>query len=430
MKQTKVRLKRILTLVSKSRQMTVSMLVLVSILATTATYFSKPLIEQVLGASQLKGQALLEYYADRVSSNCAQAKFAPSCYDEEIPKLMDNISMEDAFKVARIVQQKEPSYVYCHVLAHNISYRETTKHPDQWKDIITRCPQTMCNNGCPHGVLLKKFSSDSLTDEQIEKLKPDILDLCEPRKSWNPVRVEVSMCYHAIGHLNMYITKGNLAKSVSLCEFAGKKPDGRDYVHTCTQGVFMQVFQPLEPEDYALVKGITPLKDGVEEFCKPYFGQAFNACWTESWPLWRADLYDPGASNRFCSRLGDETSVKECHAGLMSFLTVDFIMTRGDYDQLKTYCSGMPIVSECFDHAARRLLQIDPVLVDKSLQVCGYASSVGVGWECYRSMASYSRQDFRPDTPEFIKYCATLPKAWNETCLRGEENAPPPVKDK
>src|SRR3989344_9661052 len=62
-------------------------------------------------------------YADKIIKECADSTYRPGCYDKQIPKLMDYISMEDAFEVTAIVQNKDSSYPYCHVLAHELSAR-------------------------------------------------------------------------------------------------------------------------------------------------------------------------------------------------------------------------------------------------------------------------------------------------------------------
>ena len=42
----------------------------------------------------------LDQYAQEILARCKSEKYRPGCYDREIPKLMDYISMEDAFKIA------------------------------------------------------------------------------------------------------------------------------------------------------------------------------------------------------------------------------------------------------------------------------------------------------------------------------------------
>ena len=192
-------------------------------------------------------------YADDIIKLCAGERYHPACYDREIPKLMDFISMEEAFKVTKIVQSKDSAYPYCHVLGHELSAREVRKNPDNWKEVVTRCPAGMCSNGCIHGGFQERFRAESFTDEQIEIVKPDLAMICEKRGSWNPTGLEQASCYHAIGHLTMYLTDADIDKAIKICEFAAIKPNGRSFIQTCTDGVFMQMFQPLEPEDFALI---------------------------------------------------------------------------------------------------------------------------------------------------------------------------------
>jgi hypothetical protein len=202
----------------------------------------------------------LTTFTSTILKTCASSdpNMSHACYDREIPKLMDsptNISMEDAFEVTKHIVEQDPTYAHCHVLGHKLSGKEMKKDPSKWKDVITRCPTEMCNNGCLHGSLMERFNTEYLSDAQIEQLKPDLEDVCEPRDSWHPREVERSMCYHALGHLNMYITRADINKSLELCKLIGTKPDGRNYVETCTHGVFMILYQPIEAEDIALVKG-------------------------------------------------------------------------------------------------------------------------------------------------------------------------------
>ena len=49
-------------------------------------------------------------YAARVIEQCAASSYHEGCYDKEIPKLMDAISMEEAFEVTREVQKKDTAY--------------------------------------------------------------------------------------------------------------------------------------------------------------------------------------------------------------------------------------------------------------------------------------------------------------------------------
>ncbi len=362
----------------------------------------------------------LAQYADSVYETCASSAHAPSCYDKEIPKLMDEISMEEAFEVARLIQKRDSRYLYCHVLGHNISFRETSKDLSKWKDVVARCPTTFCNNGCQHGALMRRFNAESLTDAQIEAVKPDLKDVCEPRGSWNPREIERSMCYHALGHLHMFITQADVKKSVSLCEEVGKKDDGRNYVQTCTQGVLMSVYQPLEPEDFALVKGLTPTKETVNAFCNQFTGEAWFACHSESWPLFLQDIKEPAGLLSFCSYTNNPDKKQNCIATGMSILTVLMVVERGgQIDALTIYCDKLPVTqkSQCFANAAFRLVQIDPRYTPLAKSVCEAAQTSGVGDACFSYVLQHVDQSFAKGSKEADEFCATFAEPWYTKCM-------------
>lgn len=363
-----------------------------------------------------------EDHADRIVAQCRDAPYRPACYDEEIPKLMDSLSMEEAFRVAQIVIEKDQSYLHCHVLGHKLAGREVDKNPTAWKDVITRCPTTVCNNGCIHGPLLKRFNKEVLTEPEIAALLPDLKDVCEPRGSWHPREVERSMCYHALGHLHMFVTGANIRRSVELCNAVGTKPDGRDYFQTCVEGVFMQVYQPLEPEDYALVKNIAPARNQVHSFCAPYRGEAFHACHREAWPLFNQEIKQPDGLMKFCSYSDDAVGRDKCFAAVMNTVTVAKVTDNNNrLDTLKAFCNALlgEFLDKCYANAARRLIQIDPRLYQKkALEVCALAEITDGSGLCYDYLTSFAKESFEVGSPDHRNYCAGLPEPWRTSCLR------------
>lgn len=365
----------------------------------------------------------LDVYAREVIAACQTAGHTPSCYDREIPKLLQTLTMEEAFEVTRIVQKHDPRYLYCHVLAHNISSSEVAKDPDSWRDVLTRCPMTMCNNGCPHGALMERFAREALMPDQIEGILPELNTACEPRDGWNPTEVERSMCYHGIGHLLMYVTGADLTESAGLCRRIGIKDDGRDYVQTCTEATAMSVFQPLEPEDVALVQDIAPTtKDEVQAFCDQYRSDTmlYHACHRESWPQFLDTIRaDPGALVSFCAYTDDEVWQRTCYGTVMNILTIYLVVEHpGDLSGLATYCDGLPVrwKAVCYRDAASRLLQIDPQYRDTSLAVCQLAASAGLGDDCYKGLLYYASYSFHAGSQALTTYCAGFPQDLQRSC--------------
>jgi hypothetical protein len=374
-----------------------------------------------LQASRTK-ETRFETYAQEVLAACKNASYKPTCYDKEIPKLLSHISMEEAFEVTRFIQKEDPSYLSCHVLGHYLSYHEVEKNPAAWKEVMTRCPATMCNNGCLHGALMRRYNDQTFTSGQYPEVIRELSDVCEPRDSWNPTEVERSMCYHALGHLVMYVTNADIPPSVEMCKALGTKSDGRNYVQTCTEGVFMQIFQPLEPEDYALIKDIAPQKKDVSRFCARYEGMAFDACHRESWPLWVAEIDTPEGLLAFCGYAKDEIPKRICISAQMNHVTESLVVRQGQsLTSLEAYCRALPKPEQtwCFGGAASRLVQLDPVYQDLAREVCVLADESGVGEYCWLGLADYGGFSFPAGSREKRDYCNKLPSGYQSDCYEG-----------
>ena len=354
-------------------------------------------------------------YAEKVVSACSEESYRPACYDREIPELMDYISMEDAFKVTRAVQDADSSYQYCHVLGHELSAREVRKDPSKWKEVVARVPSGMCSNGGIHGGFQEKFRAEYFTKEQVEKIKPDLKDICEARKNWTPTGLEQGSCYHALGHLTMYITNADLPHSIKLCEEIGLKSDGRDYRMLCFDGAFMQIFQPLEPEDFALVAGKQPTKETVGEFCDRFEGDKRASCMSERWPLFGEEIKKPEGLVKFCSA-NEPGYIDRCYNGMFYVLTAQF---NFDTEKITDLCSGLPQdkVGQCFANAAGRMIETDYQNIDKSVALCSSAEQFDKENKCFDEMVVYSTFNFIPGSPEFFKLCNALPSPWNNRCL-------------
>lgn len=352
--------------------------------------------------------------AQDIVSRCAHESYHPGCYDHEIPKLMDAISMEDAFAVTRIVQDNDRTYNFCHVLGHELSAREIKKNPNEWKTILARCPSGVCSNGCIHGGLQERFRAESLTDEQIRQIMPDLRTLCEAKSNWKPTGLERGTCYHALGHLAMYMTGGDIRKSTGLCSTMTIQGPGRDFHHVCLDGAFMQIFQPFEPEDFALVKGKQPAKETFDNFCNQFTGEEKGSCRSEGWPFFADEVKQPNGLVAFCDR-EDPAERNRCYEGLFYILTVQF---QFNTDTMQHFCSQLPAPRRgpCSAGVASRLIETDYRNVSKALQFCQDASRYDRTEQCFQQMAAYAGFTFHPGSAEFLELCNNLPGRWKRTC--------------
>lgn len=399
--------------IKKIRLVVVSILVLVII--GVELFFLLGTKKDYIGA-KLSDTTIREY-ASLVVKKCSEVQYKPSCYDKEVPKFMENpyrISMEDAFKVTSEVQRLDKSYTYCHVLGHELSAKEVNRDQSKWKDVLTRCPSGVCSNGCLHGGMQERFRSDSLTASQLEKLKPDFKSLCQKKPSWVPTGLEQGSCYHALGHLLMYATKADATKASQLCDELTQSSEGRGYANLCYDGVFMQIYQPLEPEDFALVKDITPKKDAVSSFCSNYDSDKRESCHTESWPLFFKEIMSPSGLYAFCQN----SDILNKHKCFNSLFYVAAAQLQLNVERITTFCDGIDkdVRGQCFASSASRLIEVDYRNAENALELCAEAGRQGVGETCYKELATYATYNYHQGSAESKSLCNALPKEYRVSC--------------
>ncbi len=358
----------------------------------------------------------LETHANAVIRLCERDAYPPGCYDRELPKLMDQgLSMEDAFVVAGIIQSKIDDYFYCHVLGHNLSAKETAKDPAKWTDVVARCPVGMCSNGCLHGAAQERYRNDVLSDAEIEDVLPELAVTCKSREGRIFTRLEEASCDHSLGHLAMYITGADPMKSTALCDRIAEP-----YVSSCYEGAFMQIFQPLEVEDFALVKDIPATTTALaESYCDSFPEEQRGACHRESWPLYRTEIEKPEGLAAFCSLMPGKDYVDSCYYAMFYAITAQ---VNFDQEKIISLCLNLDDErkSQCFANSASRFLETDYHLTAQAVALCDVAEQEGVGERCYDELLYYSGFNFHQGSDAFYTLCRALPEPWEKRCLAGE----------
>lgn len=371
-------------------------------------------------ASKISPRRTIEDYALRILDTCAQEPFTQACYTREVPKLMDHLTMEEAFAVTQKIQDQDSTFGYCHVLGHELSARETKKNSAQWKEVITRCPSGVCSNGCVHGAFQERFRTDAFSPSQIEGIMPDLTSVCEPRGTWQPTGMEQASCYHALGHLLMYITTASTLQSTALCNRVADKGTEGNFTRVCYDGVFMQIFQPLEPEDFALIKGKQPTRTEHSAFCAPFKGTVpWVSCWTEGWPLYFGDLREPNNLVQFCSQVPQKDQL-QCYNALIYVLVPQF---QFDLTTMKSYCLDLPPQwrGRCFANTASRLIETDWKNISRAASWCAEIAQYDRAGDCFAELVTYSTFNFHEGSPEFYHLCGALPEPWKAKCFNQEE---------
>jgi len=353
-------------------------------------------------------------YAARIVAECDDVQYRPMCYETSVPKLMDTgVSMEKAFDITRRIQVLDPTYRYCHVLAHELSAKETKKDLSKWKEVIARAPSGICGNGGLHGAFQERFRSDAMPYLTAQELSGQLRGVCDHRPGWNPTYLERASCMHGIGHLSMYVTDAALVKSIQMCEIIAHPDATEDFRRTCVDGVFMQVFQPLEPEDVGLVEHVAPKAAGRLAFCKKFSGLAYASCVKESWPLVRTELLKSQSLATFCDALsgGDK---EYCMSGTMY---VAFGMLEFDDVKMRALCSGMTGIPKqmCISYAAYRIVDTDWNESSKALAFCN-AAPTDTKTACYEKLIDFAGMGFHTGTQEARALCSGMPVQWAESC--------------
>lgn len=355
--------------------------------------------------------------ARKVVEACASAENRPLCYDKEIPKLMDDgLSMEETFQVTRVVQELDQSYVYCHVLGHILSEKETAKDPTKWVEVVHRAPSGICSNGAIHGAFQERFRTDSLPEAELEELKPVLRDVCRVSDAWGPTLLEQGSCSHALGHLTMYVTAANIKKSLEACDAVAINEGGHDFRQLCYDGAFMQIYQPLEPEDFDLIAGREVARGERDRFCAQFSGAAYGSCVTESWPLYRDELLTPQGILSFCApfEAGSEQG-ERCYLSLFYSQMPWLLFDEG---KIVALCRALPadVSAACFKHSASRFIETDWRNIEKAANLCAHAEEEGSGEACYEELITYSTYNFHPGSREALALCRALPEPFAARC--------------
>ena len=362
----------------------------------------------------------IQEYAQDMVALCKDAPYRPTCYETEVPKLVEFLETDKIFEVVRAIRREDPEYLYCHVLAHELGRYEVSLNPDNWLDVIAKGPSDgLCSNGFAHGAIVTRFNDEDLTKEQFAQAQKDLSIACEEREGFTPTDLTKAICYHGIGHVLIHMTLAKVNESLEACEVIAQKSDGRDYRQVCTEGVYMQLFQPLEPEDYALVDmlPISPSKDTLADFCtsNAQTDAQYGACWREGWPFFGDAIYSSDGVTAYCSVLSAAQDRDSCY---ISAFTINGRHNLGNPEKMAATCNGLSEVHKgtCFARGANAFPEESPELIKNGIDMCSRANSEGAQNECYSFLAGSASFNFHEGSPAYEELCSSLPAQWEKVC--------------
>lgn len=354
--------------------------------------------------------------AEEILKRCAEEGNRAACYEKEVPQLYPALSVPDIFDVVREIRGRDATYQFCHVLGHKIGERVVAEDPSRWFEMIPlNPPEGLCSNGYIHGVASGKFRSEVLDDKTIEENIGNFALACEGRDGWDPSALDYAMCYHGLGHLYFFITDANIRKALSVCERTAEHTTG-DYRRVCREGVFMTMYQPLEPDDFLLIERMPdrPSTTTVRQYCASFDRDEYEgACLRESWPFYREESKTGDGIAKMCSDQPNAAEERACYESAFSLLGR---FSLSYTEQILSACT----VTEarwrplCYEYGARAILEEDRTTGEKAIAFCNSAPE-GEREACLAAIAKTATFIFG-SSPERERFCKLLPTGVRNRC--------------
>lgn len=336
------------------------------------------------------------------------------CYEERISALYPELAVPSIFGIIREVRHRDRSYQFCHVLAHKLGERVVAEDPDRWLDAIPLNPSDgLCSNGFIHGVVGGRFRSEVLDDETLQRFLPDFRAACEARGSWNPSDLDRAICYHGLGHLYDFITDADIPKALDVCE----KTAPHDMRRVCIEGVFMQIYQPLEPDDFLMIERMTarPSTTTVRMYCARFSDDSHEgACLRESWPYAREGILSGRGARDFCSGQPNVEEERKCYESISAIVGR---MSLDDVDKAVAACSSFPSAyqSTCFAASAQAVLEESRLDGADAIALCDRAGEP-MATKCKSELASRALFIYGDNSSRREAFCALIPESARTMC--------------
>jgi len=368
--------------------------------------------------SRISNGASAADVARHIVDTCSQGSDHEQCYEHEVPLLYGTLSIPQIFDVIRQIRVEDPTYQFCHVLAHELGEKVVAQDPAKWLNAIPLNPSDgMCSNGFIHGVIVGRFRNDVLDDAAVKKAIPDFSRACEAHAGWQPSILDQAICYHGMGHLYTFITNADLPRALSICKATTESPSG-SFLRVCSEGVFMQIYQPLEPDDFLLVKHlpIKPTAANYRKLCSAFKDpDQQGACLREAWPLLYKEVQSGTGVAEFCHG----QPVGETHACYESASAIVGRMSLQNTEQAATACGHFPSSEQatCFIASAQAQIEEDRSQGKVALELCNRAPT-DIASLCVKALADRAAFLFQKGSPELDSFCKLVQEQYQTSCHR------------
>lgn len=356
--------------------------------------------------------------AAEITRQCTSEADQQECYEREVPQLYPTLSIPEVFSVVREIRAEDPSYQFCHVLAHKLGEAVVAEDPAKWLDAIAQNPSdNLCSNGFIHGIFVGRYRDDVLDEKRMQEALPELKIACEPHGKWRPSPLDQAICYHGMGHVFMFLTNADFRRALDACNAIGVSPTG-NFLRVCREGVFMQVYQPLEPDDFALVELLAekPSATNYRRMCGTYSQtpEEEGACLREAWPLFRVSITDGSGVASFCS---GQPNANETDACYQTSSAIVGRMSLGNEAQAVGACTSFPALrqAECFSTVAQTRLEEAQTNGEVAVALCAAAPQQIID-PCFETLARRASFIFAPGSSERGRFCSLLPENHQKIC--------------
>ncbi len=324
----------------------------------------------------------VEWHARTLSYVCRESPDPTVCYQSEGSKLHGAVELEKIFLIIERVRELDVRYKFCHLWGHRLGELTALENPDAWANAFALNPKNgMCSNGFIHGLIIGRFRTDTLSNEEFKKMLPEFRRACAPRSDWRPSSLDRAMCYHGMGHLFMFVTRADTGRAVDMCQSA-IIGSAAPFFTRCLEGVFMQIYQPVEPDDFDLLTymDMVPTKETYRIFCSTQQDpMVVGACLREAFALFREDV------------------------------------AQGTH--VESFCAGQPSgeVRACYETVSSIIGRVHLSVPEEARAACMRLGD----WsqECFGRVALAYIEEDREDQEGALSFCLNSPNSFKEQCL-------------
>ncbi|MCX4775604.1 ubiquinol-cytochrome c reductase iron-sulfur subunit [Streptomyces sp. NBC_01264] len=134
----------------------------------------------------------------------------------------------------RITVKSPYANAFCHPIAHDLGRSALTKYHGDFTKAVNFL-NDVCGSGYLHGVVEEKL-------QEMPNPVTAVTTLCGPEQTRS--------CIHGVGHGTMFVSHLDVAAAEKMCDRFPKAYQ----VTACSEGIFMQLFEPDEGDPTALAK--------------------------------------------------------------------------------------------------------------------------------------------------------------------------------